>query len=102
MSSFETRASMLSFFFLSSIRRHTRFSRDWSSDVCSSDLGLVHVPHVVVEALGLRVPQHHGVAQAEVAVPREGTQRGAGDGAAGPVVDGDLEVDDLDIAAGPD
>src|SRR5690606_40002561 len=21
-------------------RRHTRFSRDWSSDVCSSDLGL--------------------------------------------------------------
>src|SRR5690606_40843461 len=27
----------LSFFF-SSRRRHTRFSRDWSSDVCSSDL----------------------------------------------------------------
>src|SRR5690606_40783487 len=25
-------------FFLSSRRRHTRFSRDWSSDVCSSDL----------------------------------------------------------------
>src|SRR5690606_39963199 len=23
----------------SSRRRHTRFSRDWSSDVCSSDLG---------------------------------------------------------------
>src|SRR5690606_40209549 len=22
-------------------RRHTRFSRDWSSDVCSSDLGAV-------------------------------------------------------------
>src|SRR5690606_40202903 len=30
-------ASMLTFF-LSSRRRHTRFSRDWSSDVCSSDL----------------------------------------------------------------
>src|SRR5690606_40488731 len=30
----------LSFFFFSSRRRHTRFSRDWSSDVCSSDLGL--------------------------------------------------------------
>src|SRR5690606_7545057 len=28
----------LSFFFFSSRRRHTRFSRDWSSDVCSSDL----------------------------------------------------------------
>src|SRR5690606_40052679 len=30
---------ILSFFF-SSRRRHTRFSRDWSSDVCSSDLAL--------------------------------------------------------------
>src|SRR5690606_40507081 len=28
-------------FFFSSRRRHTRFSRDWSSDVCSSDLGIV-------------------------------------------------------------
>src|SRR5690606_40667031 len=24
-------------------RRHTRFSRDWSSDVCSSDLGFVDI-----------------------------------------------------------
>src|SRR2546429_3034881 len=30
---------MLSFFF-SSRRRHTRCSRDWSSDVCSSDLSM--------------------------------------------------------------
>src|SRR2546429_6507362 len=29
---------MLHFFFFSSRRRHTRCSRDWSSDVCSSDL----------------------------------------------------------------
>ena len=28
------------FFFFSSRRRHTRYWRDWSSDVCSSDLGL--------------------------------------------------------------
>src|SRR5690606_40535159 len=28
-------------FFFSSRRRHTRFPRDWSSDVCSSDLLLV-------------------------------------------------------------
>src|SRR5579883_3550791 len=28
-------------FFVSSRRRHTRFSRDWSSDVCSSDLRTV-------------------------------------------------------------
>src|SRR5690606_40862443 len=36
-------------FFFSSRRRHTRFSRDWSSDVCSSDLVasrfLHHRPH---------------------------------------------------------
>src|SRR5256884_7828885 len=29
---------MVDFFFFSSRRRHTRCSRDWSSDVCSSDL----------------------------------------------------------------
>src|SRR2546422_5206664 len=29
---------MFSVFFFSSRRRHTRCSRDWSSDVCSSDL----------------------------------------------------------------
>src|SRR3989454_12762328 len=29
---------MLSFFFFSSRRRHTRLQGDWSSDVCSSDL----------------------------------------------------------------
>src|SRR5438105_11807973 len=30
------------FFFFSSRRRHTRSTRDWSSDVCSSDLGDIH------------------------------------------------------------
>src|SRR3712207_7702604 len=30
-------------FFFSSRRRHTRYWRDWSSDVCSSDLGAVTV-----------------------------------------------------------
>src|SRR2546428_8580486 len=30
--------SILYFFFFSSRRRHTRSDRDWSSDVCSSDL----------------------------------------------------------------
>src|SRR6266498_4029305 len=32
---------MLVFFFFSSRRRHTRCGRDWSSDVCSSDLECV-------------------------------------------------------------
>src|SRR2546430_7293687 len=31
-------AHLLSCFFFSSRRRHTRFDCDWSSDVCSSDL----------------------------------------------------------------
>src|SRR2546429_5405559 len=35
------RCAVCSFFF-SSRRRHTRCSRDWSSDVCSSDLWHVH------------------------------------------------------------
>src|SRR5262245_62371486 len=34
------------FFFFSSRRRHTRCLSDWSSDVCSSDLGDVHVDGV--------------------------------------------------------
>src|SRR3712207_7677161 len=29
---------IMRFFFFSSRRRHTRYWRDWSSDVCSSDL----------------------------------------------------------------
>src|SRR3989449_11343965 len=42
-----------SFFFFSSRRRHTRCSRDWSSDVCSSDLtGLV----LIVLGTGLLKP----------------------------------------------
>src|SRR5215813_14829827 len=32
---------MVLFFFFSSRRRHTRCGRDWSSDVCSSDLELI-------------------------------------------------------------
>src|SRR2546429_4456739 len=32
------RANIFVYFFFSSRRRHTRCSRDWSSDVCSSDL----------------------------------------------------------------
>src|SRR5690606_40399830 len=35
-------------FFFSSGRRHTRFSRDWSSDVCSSDLAVLLLSQHVV------------------------------------------------------
>src|SRR5207302_7906184 len=47
-------------FFFSSRRRHTRFSRDWSSDVCSSDLkwGVVGFSEALrkeVQGSGIRV-----------------------------------------------
>src|SRR5438270_13674987 len=35
-------------FFFSSRRRHTRFDCDWSSDVCSSDLGVLKFNRVQV------------------------------------------------------
>src|SRR5690625_7838049 len=38
-------------FFFSSRRRHTRWPRDWSSDVCSSDLGLVLANEEVVNMM---------------------------------------------------
>src|SRR2546429_4319901 len=40
------------FFFFSSRRRHTRCSRDWSSDVCSSDLK-IKVLHAIGPNVGL-------------------------------------------------
>src|SRR5690625_7935408 len=47
---------MLVMFFFSSRRRHTRWPRDWSSDVCSSDLLQINErvlaerrQHVVIE-----------------------------------------------------
>src|SRR5690606_4805697 len=52
-------------FFFSSRRRHTRFSRDWSSDVCSSDLmGAAYLfvvyPSIIHEQIG---GPHRGNAQ---------------------------------------
>src|SRR5690606_40508539 len=47
-------------FFFSSRRRHTRFSRDWSSDVCSSDLRS--------DVLGALTEVHRSMVLATVAV----------------------------------
>src|SRR2546429_2575117 len=41
----------LTFFFFSSRRRHTRCSRDWSSDVCSSDLSFVDQATITGESM---------------------------------------------------
>src|SRR5690606_18678852 len=45
-------------FFFSSRRRHTRFSRDWSSDVCSSDL-MRQLQGVADAPLGKDPGMHH-------------------------------------------
>src|SRR5690606_39686670 len=42
--------------FFSSRSRHTRFSRDWSSDVCSSDLGEAEMKITDIRFGMLRVP----------------------------------------------
>src|SRR2546429_4413109 len=41
-------------FFFSSRRRHTRCSRDWSSDVCSSDLSVVCAASYEARKFGVR------------------------------------------------
>src|SRR5256884_1660063 len=46
-----TRLLAAACFFFSSRRRHTRCSRDWSSDVCSSDLEAPHVPYIKMAVL---------------------------------------------------
>src|SRR5690606_40252620 len=43
-------------FFFSSRRRHTRFSRDWSSDVCSSDLAAAIIIKETAERVAPFVP----------------------------------------------
>src|SRR3989440_11431082 len=41
---------LLRFFFFSSRRRHTRSDRDWSSDVCSSDLEAIEANGTLPDA----------------------------------------------------
>src|SRR5476651_1762262 len=48
------------FFFFSSRRRHTRYWRDWSSDVCSSDLTDVEVFETGIKVIDLICPFKKG------------------------------------------
>src|SRR2546430_10280833 len=60
----EYRSTMLqTCFFFSSRRRHTRFDCDWSSDVCSSDLGVA--AGVAVLGLALAAWSHDPVPDAQ-------------------------------------
>src|SRR5690606_41183811 len=45
------------FFLFSSSRRHTSFSRDWSSDVCSSDLQVKPLAAALQEGQAVAVDQ---------------------------------------------
>src|SRR5438045_6987562 len=48
------------FFFFSSRRRHTRCLSDWSSDVCSSDLGFAALSHPTPRAFQPSPPRKRG------------------------------------------
>src|SRR5256884_3725400 len=54
-------------FFFSSRRRHTRCSRDWSSDVCSSDIAMAWPTHRAHEKVQewLARPAREGWARSE-------------------------------------
>src|SRR2546426_214701 len=68
------------FFFFSSRRRHTRLQGDWSSDVCSSDLGLVGEQRDALAGDDAdRVGQHHLDPRSYLRSRRGRRQNGAGD-----------------------
>src|SRR5690625_7876105 len=52
-------------FFFSSRRRHTRWPRDWSSDVCSSDLEIC-CHSLITDAMARRSPSKPGSAPIQI------------------------------------
>src|SRR5439155_14354910 len=63
-------------FFFSSRRRHTSWPRDWSSDVCSSDLPLVHLAEGAAEhGAGVAVETERGAVLGQHHVIFEGSIR---------------------------
>src|SRR5690606_39526082 len=63
-------------FFFSSRRRHTRFSRDWSSDVCSSDLEAGDVAPQIPERLSGKTVAVVGSGPAGLAAAQQLTRAG--------------------------
>src|SRR5690606_40523945 len=49
-------------------RRHTRFSRDWSSDVCSSDLGAAEIDRKRFEYIAGCNAEHLGLVAVNISV----------------------------------
>src|SRR5438309_11069066 len=67
---------LLSFFF-SSRRRHTRWNCDWSSDVCSSDLGIPALDLTFAEDSRTRVDMNIVMTESGKFVEIQGTGEGA-------------------------
>src|SRR3712207_7811285 len=59
-------------FFFSSRRRHTRYWRDWSSDVCSSDLLVADLEVMAADGAGGEEVRQRGGDVAVVALHRVG------------------------------
>src|SRR6266513_5068957 len=75
---FKNNSRKLLIFFFSSRRRHTRSKRDWSSDVCSSDLRDTAII-AVLTATGIRLSELAGLRSGDVDLwQRELTVRGKG------------------------
>src|SRR5256884_3729461 len=62
-------AELATLFFFSSRRRHTRCSRDWSSDVCSSDL-VLNGNQIVFQFKTAAVPYFYYIADQTPIVPQ--------------------------------
>src|SRR5256885_16003173 len=58
------------FFFFSSRRRHTRLQGDWSSDVCSSDLGRRNSNAARARIILARTPARQSLRRATSSAPR--------------------------------
>src|SRR5690348_17830118 len=59
------------FFFFSSRRRHTRWTGDWSSDVCSSDLRRADLAGEVGTPIRIEVTEADGTTYCDIATPAE-------------------------------
>src|SRR3712207_9576502 len=89
---------MVIFFFFSSRRRHTRYWRDWSSDVCSSDLIKPLEDKIVVQASEAETTTASGIVIPDTAKekPQEGKVLAVGPGR----VDDNGNRIPLDVAVG--
>src|SRR6266436_8582839 len=85
------------FFFFSSRRRHTRCSRDWSSDVCSSDLEGHGQPEAFAGRTAL-VEGHEGDPEMDVGLDEIALPGAVGGQAAGRGVEGEDRALEISLA----